>query len=71
VDAEGRLYPMRGGHPSAELPRLTFERLREPMVASGVVSDGRVDEAIELLSTPGVAIMSHVMMAAWGRRPMG
>jgi hypothetical protein len=33
-----------------------------------MVSNADVDEAIAVLSDPQTATMSHVMMAAWGRR---
>jgi SAM-dependent methyltransferase len=69
VDAEGRVYVMRGGHPSSVLPRFTFERLRAPLVASGAVTEAEVAEALEALGDPEVAVLSHVMVAAWGQRP--
>ena len=68
VAAEGRVYMMRGGHPSAALPRHTFERVRAPVVAAGAVTEAEVEEALALLADPTVSVMSHVMMAAWGRR---
>jgi SAM-dependent methyltransferase len=69
VGAEGRVYMAQGDHPSAVLPRLTLERVREPVVASGAVSDAEYAEALALLDDPAVTLMLHVMMAAWGRRP--
>ena len=71
VGAEGRVYMMRGGHPSSVLPRLTFERIRDPIVASGAASKTEFDEALALLNDPEMAVMSPVMMAAWGRRANG
>jgi hypothetical protein len=68
VGAEGRVYMMRGGHPSAVLPRFTFERVRAPIVAAGAVGEVEFAEALAALDNPEVALMSHVMMAAWGRR---
>ena len=69
VGAEGRVYMMRGDHPSSVLPRYTLERVRAPMVAAGLVSGEELDAALTLFADPTMAVMSHVMMAAWGRRP--
>jgi hypothetical protein len=71
VGAEGRVYMIGGGHPSSVLPRFTFERIRDPIVASGAVSQAQLEEALSLLNAPEVAVMSPVMMAAWGRRSTG
>jgi SAM-dependent methyltransferase len=68
VNAEGRVYMMRGAHPSANLPRHTLERVRTPVIAAGMVSEAEFDEALTLFDDPDTAVMSHVMMAAWGRR---
>jgi hypothetical protein len=68
VGAEGRVYMIRGRHPSSVLPRFTIERVRAPIVASGAVTEAEVDEALALLDQQGVAVLSPVMVAAWGRR---
>lgn len=70
VGAEGRVYVMRGGHPSSVLPRYTFERVRAPIVASDALSEADFAAALALFDDPEVAMTSHVMMAAWGRRPV-
>jgi SAM-dependent methyltransferase len=70
VGAEGRVYMMRGDHPSSVLPRYTFERIRAPLLASGAVLEAEFEAALAALGDPDVAVMSHVMMAAWGRRPL-
>jgi SAM-dependent methyltransferase len=69
VDAAGRAYLMRGGHPSSTLARLTLERVRAPIVASGALDAAQFDEALALLADPQTAVMSHLTVAAWGRRP--
>lgn len=68
VEAEGRVYMMRGAHPSSVLPKHTFERVRAPVVAAGTLAEADFDEALTLLDDPRTAFMSHLMMAAWGRR---
>jgi hypothetical protein len=62
---------IQGGHPSSLLPRFTFERVRTAIVAAGGISEDEFAEALALLDDPEVGVMSHVMMAAWGRRPGG
>jgi ubiquinone/menaquinone biosynthesis C-methylase UbiE len=69
VGAAGRVYMMQGGHPSAVLPRYTFERVRAPAVAGGLAGEAEFDAALAALADPMVTMMSHVMMAVWGRRP--
>jgi SAM-dependent methyltransferase len=69
VDAQGRVYMMRGNHPSSVLPRFTLERVRTPAIAAGAVTEAEYDQALALFDNPNVVVMSHVMMAAWGKRP--
>lgn len=69
VQADGRVYVMRGAHPSSTLPRYTFERVRAPLVASGALTKADFAEAFALFDDAATALMSPVMMAAWGRRP--
>ncbi len=38
-------------------------------MAMGGISEAEFAEALALLDDPNVAVMSHVMMATWGRRP--
>jgi SAM-dependent methyltransferase len=69
VEAEGRAAMWHGGQAGGLVWRLTFEQLREPMVASGLVSEKDVALAIVLCDDPRLTFLSQVTMAAWGRRP--
>jgi SAM-dependent methyltransferase len=69
VGAEGRVYMIRGAHPSVDLPRLTFARVRAPLIAAGAATDEEFDEVFGLFDDPDLAVLSPVMVAAWGRRP--
>jgi SAM-dependent methyltransferase len=69
VESEGRAGTWRGGGPGGLVWRLTFDQLREAMVASGTVTAPEVDEAVALCCDPELAFLSQVTMAAWGRRP--
>jgi SAM-dependent methyltransferase len=69
VDAEGRVAMWRGAADGGLIWRLTIEQLRDAMVASGIASTHDVDVALGLCDDPELAVVSQVVMAAWGRRP--
>jgi SAM-dependent methyltransferase len=71
VAGEGRVSMWRGGQAGGTVWRLTLTQLREPMLASGLVTSADVDAAIALCHDPSFAFVSPIVMAAWGRRPMG
>jgi SAM-dependent methyltransferase len=69
VACEGRAAMWRGGEAGGTVWRLTFAQLREPMLASGLVTSADIDDAIALCDDPGFWFVSQVTMAARGRRP--
>jgi len=69
LDAEGHAYMCRGGSAGATAWRLTFEQLREPMIASGAVTEADVAAGIEFVTNPHSRLLSQIVMAAWGRTP--
>jgi SAM-dependent methyltransferase len=69
VDAEGRSGMVRGGSPVAALRRLTLERLRERLIATGRLTADEVDELRGYFDSPEVLWLSETGVAAWGRRP--
>ena len=69
LGSEGRASMWRGGEPGGTVWRLTFEQLREPMIASRLVTPGEVDRATELCDDPRLSFLSQITMAAWGQRP--
>jgi 2-polyprenyl-3-methyl-5-hydroxy-6-metoxy-1,4-benzoquinol methylase len=69
VGAEGRAYVMRGAHRSSLVLRHTLERMREPVLAAGSLTEEELDEALAVLDDPRTDVMSPLMMAVWGRRP--
>jgi SAM-dependent methyltransferase len=68
---EGRASMWRGGEAGGRVWRLTFTQLREPMLASGLVTSADIDEAVALCDQPGFWFASQITMAARGRRPTG
>jgi SAM-dependent methyltransferase len=69
VGSEGRAHMWRGGGPGGTIWRLTLEQLRDPMIASGLLTSADVDALMKLCDDPGFSILSQITMAAWGRRP--
>jgi hypothetical protein len=57
-----------GGQAGGRVWQLTLAQLREPMIASGLVTAGDVDRAIELCESPELSFVSQLVMAACGRR---
>lgn len=71
IACEGRASMWRGGEAGGRVWRLTFDQLREPMLASGLVTSADIDEAIALCDRPEFWFVSQLTMAARGRRPAG
>jgi methyltransferase family protein len=67
---EGRVSMWRGGEAGGTVWRLTLTRLRDPMVASGLVTLADVDAVIALCHDSAFAFVSPIVMAARGRRPV-
>ena len=69
VEAEGRCPIVRGGHPlAAHFLRLTLEKLREPVLSAGRVTEAAFDEAVAALEDPAVTVVAPMTVAAWGWR---
>jgi SAM-dependent methyltransferase len=69
VAAEGRVAMWRGAADGGLIWKLTIDQLRDEMVASGIASEEDVEVALALCDDPELAVVSPVVMAAWGRRP--
>jgi SAM-dependent methyltransferase len=68
VHAEGRCPIVAGGSPLAvNFLRLTVEKLREPVLASGQVTEAVFNEAMDAFEDPSVTIVTPMTVAAWGR----
>jgi SAM-dependent methyltransferase len=68
VDAEGRVFMVRGGHVSSVPWRLLYNQIGAAMIASRAITEQRLAEYAALLEDPSFIMMGEVMMAAWGRR---
>lgn len=61
--------PLEPGSPISRFWADTWERSRAPMLATGLVDDEAVDEAIRYLDSDACAALSAGMLTAWGRKP--
>ena len=68
--ASGRSSMWRGGGPGGRIWRLSIEQLRDQIVALDLLSPTEFEAALALCDDPRLMVMSPVMMAAWGRRPV-
>jgi SAM-dependent methyltransferase len=68
VDAEGRVYIVRGGTLPAEVWRLTAEQVRPRIIAGGYLSEDEMTQVLALLADPSFAWMEGLVMATWGRK---
>jgi SAM-dependent methyltransferase len=69
VDAEGRVFTMHGGTPSAEWFVLALDWAKDALVGAGVFPREVVEEALAQARRPDFRILSPVLLSAWGRKP--
>jgi hypothetical protein len=68
IGTEGRVFSWGGGSPGATAWRLTFEQLRDKLIATGVITAQELGIVIPLLDDPNFAFLSQATIAAWGKR---
>jgi SAM-dependent methyltransferase len=69
VESTGRVTTMRGGQPSAEWYVMALERARQPLVEADLLDAAVVDRALAQARDPSFAVLSPLMISAWGRKP--
>ncbi|HEY3482305.1 MAG TPA: methyltransferase domain-containing protein, partial [Streptomyces sp.] len=69
VAAELHVPPLLPGSPISRFWADTWDRGRAAMVATGLVDDAAVDEAIRYLASDDCAALSAGMLTVWGRKP--
>jgi hypothetical protein len=58
-----------GGHPlAAQFLRFTLEKLHQPVVADGQVTEADFAEALDALQNPAVTVVTPMTVAAWGTK---
>lgn len=68
VDTEGRVLVWRGRTAGATLSRLNFEQLREPILATGLVTPAEFDADMAALDDDAFETRSPILWTAWGRK---
>jgi SAM-dependent methyltransferase len=68
VDTEGRVLVWRGRGTGAALSRLNFEQLREPILATGLVTVAEFDADMAALDDGTFETRSPILWTAWGRK---
>ncbi|MFJ4776015.1 class I SAM-dependent methyltransferase [Streptomyces sp. NPDC088762] len=66
VAAEIHVPPLEPGSPISRFWADTWGRAREAMVATGLVDDAGIDEAVRYLNSPACTALSAGMLTAWG-----
>jgi len=69
VGAEGEFPLFTGGSPMARVFSITWEQMRERMVASGLIGNDDLTCAIQALLHATDWLVAPPIFAAWGRRP--
>jgi SAM-dependent methyltransferase len=69
VDAEGRIPLWQGGSAFSRLQRANVTQLRDPMIASGLVTEDELAADLERLDDPAFMSFAATIWAAWGRKP--
>lgn len=69
VAAEIHVPPLTPGSPISRFWARTWERSRAAMLATGLVDDAAIDEALRRLDAPTYVGLSPGMLTAWGWKP--
>ena len=68
VVVEGYIVEWGAGHPLASLYDLTFQRLQGPALQSGAIDEGDFERLVELIRSPHLHALSHIVYSARGQR---
>lgn len=69
VGAEASVSIWRAGTVGTGLMKMSCEELREPMLASGLISKEELEADLERVDEPDYLMPSPMMWTAWGRKP--
>ena len=68
--AEVHTPAIRGGTPVAALQRMSFELMREPIIAAGLLGAEEVDAGLREYDNPAFVDYNPLFVVASGRRPL-
>jgi len=69
VRSEWRSVLIQGGSPEVAYVTAGLEQVRDGLVAAGLVSAAQVEEAMTSCANPSFAVMTPLLVSAWGRIP--
>jgi SAM-dependent methyltransferase len=69
VNAQGRVVMVQGGSDQARHYMLWLEFMRSKIVGAGLLTDERIDQALEEMADPAHHWASQVMISVVGRKP--
>jgi len=69
VGAEGEIPVFQGGSAVAEFWCVTWQQMRERMLATGIVDNSGIEAAMDLLRQPHEWFVAPAEFAVWGRYP--
>ena len=68
--SEARSYILRGGSPGTAFDRYSMLAHRDALVGSGALTESEFDETLRRFEDPDELILTPVLFAAWGRKPL-
>jgi len=71
IGSEGRLEMVRGGSTPAKFLQRTGQQTRQQPQASAHMSETERDAFLTLLDDPALLYLGPILMAVWGRKPLG
>ena len=69
VQGRGEVSVYLGGAPVSEVMKLTVERLRTPILATGLVTETELEDCLTFYNNPDCAFRT-LISGAWGRKPI-
>lgn len=69
IGAEGEIPVFQGGSATADFWCVTWEQMRGRMIATGLVDNNGIDDAMHLLRQRQEWFVAPAVFAAWGRYP--
>jgi SAM-dependent methyltransferase len=66
---EGRTFIWPGGSAGAAHTRLNYQQLRDPILATGQITEEEFEQDLSRLEDPDFELRSPILWTAWGRRP--
>jgi SAM-dependent methyltransferase len=70
IRCRGRCYAVQGGSPGIAFDRFSILAHRDALVGSGALTESELEETLRYLDDPAKHVLTPVLFAAWGRRPL-